>query len=438
MSTGPIEAALDAARRGLLDLSTRNRLLSLPKPGRSRGVLRLDGEDAGFVLQALEAGRAFGFEAAAAQGPARRGSGGVRLADAAQSPEDARRDNRLRALLPPEDLARRLRDLMQDARTAREETGIATLSLALGALAWRDPATPATERLAPLVLLPVTLERQGVSQAFRLRAAGPELEENLSLRQKLLAEFRIALPDFPAEEFDLATWVQAVQAAVGGQEGWRVEADALALGLFSFQKFLMWRDLDPAVNPGLVAHPLVRALVGGERLEAPPPLPPEADVDAEIPVERLDHVLELDGSQALAAEAVRRGGHVVIQGPPGTGKSQTIAAIIAQAVLDGRRVLFVAEKLAALEVVERRLAQLGLGPACLELHAEKQSKRAVLDGLRATFAEPPVPAPDRAPVLARLGALRGRLNRHAAAMGAPVGESGIALHAVVGRLAAGR
>jgi hypothetical protein len=440
-----LPSQLESARRGLLDLSTRNRLLALPKPGRSRGVLLLDGEEADFVLGALQAGRVFSFEAAAdaSEAAPRRGRrtarvDGVATADAAQDAAAARRDAKLRVRLPAEDVARRLRDLMQDARTAREETGIATLSLALGALAWRDPATPETERLAPLALLPVVLERQGVSQGFRLRVAGGEVEENLSLRQKLMAEFRVELPPFPEEGFAVGAWAEQLQAAIGAREGWRLEPDALALGLFSFQKFLMWRDLDPAVNPGLLTHPMIRALVGGEALEAPPPFPADADVDAEIPVERQDHVVEMDGSQALAAEAVRRGGHIVIQGPPGTGKSQTIATLIAQAVLDGRSVLFVAEKLAALEVVERRLGQIGLGRACLELHAEKQSKRAVLDELRATFAAPPAPAPNRAPVLERLGALRGRLNRHAGAMAGEVGATGRPLHAVVGTLAARR
>jgi hypothetical protein len=459
---GSLAARLEEARRGLLDLSTRNRLLALPKPGRSRGVVILDDEDADFVLAELLAGRAFGFEAAGeapaataeaaatpeappsttSPGKARRGgrrstkpkAEGIATADGAQSREDARRDARLRVQLPPADLARRLRDLMQDARTAREETGVATLSLVIGTLAWRDPATPETERLAPLALLPVALEREGVSQSFRLRAAGLEVQENLSLREKLATEFKVALPEFDAETYDPTAWADAVQAAIGTRAGWRADADGLAVGLFSFQKFLMWRDLDPAANPGLLDHPVVQALVGGGMLPAPAPFADDADVDAEIPVERLDHVMDVDGSQALAAEAVRRGGHVVIQGPPGTGKSQTIANIVAQAVLDGRRVLFVAEKLAALEVVQRRLGSIGLGPACLELHSEKQSKRAVLDELRATLALPAPPRPDRDALVKRLGALRGRLNQHARAMAAPVGDSGRPLHAVVGAL----
>jgi hypothetical protein len=451
MDDATLTARLEEARRGLLDLSTRNRLLALPKPGRSRGVVLLEDEDADFVFAELCAGKAFGFEAAGAEPPAaegeapkpRRGrrvakpkSAGVATADAAQTREEARRDTRLRVALAPDALAKRLRDLMTDARTAREETGVATLSLGLGTLAWRDPATPETERLAPLVLLPVGLEREGVSQSFRLRAAGLEVAENLSLREKLAREFRLDLPAFDPEAYDPTRWAEALAAAIGEREGWRVDPDGLAVGLFSFAKFLMWRDLDPAANPGLLTQPVVRALVGGEALSAPPPFADNAEVDEEIRVERLDHVMEVDGSQALAAEAVRRGGHVVIQGPPGTGKSQTITNIIAQAVLDGRSVLFMAEKLAALEVVQRRLGTVGLGPACLELHSEKQSKRAVLDELRATLALPAPPRPEREALVKRLGALRARLNGHAAAMAAPVGESGRALHEVVGSLVA--
>ncbi|MCU0886416.1 MAG: DUF4011 domain-containing protein, partial [Rubritepida sp.] len=437
-----LAATLTDARRALLDLSTRNRLLALPATTRARGVIRFAEEDADFVLAQLAAGKAFAFEAAApGEAPkAKRGRGapksdGVSAASATATREEWQRDLNLRAAMPPEELARRLRDLMADARTAREESGVPCLYLAVGTLAWRDPGTPNTERLAPLALIPATLEREGVSNRFRLRANPEEAVENLSLREKLATEFRITLPEFA--DHDPTRWAEAVAAAATGREGWAVEADALALGLFAFAKFLMWRDLDPAAHAGLLAHPLVRRLLDPA---PPPPEPPpfadDADVDAEIPVERLDHVLEVDGSQALAAEAVRRGHSLVIQGPPGTGKSQTIVNILAQAVLDGRSVLFVAEKAAALEVVKRRLETLGLGAAVLELHSEKTSKRAVLDELRATLALP-APAPHaREEAIQRLGDLRGRLNRHAAAMRAPVGESGLAAQEVIARLAA--
>jgi hypothetical protein len=328
--------ALEEARRGLLDLSTRNRLLSLPKPGASRGVMIIDDEDADFVLGALQAGRAFGFEASAAApeaaaveaspGKPRRARSvkvkaeGVGTAKADAAREEYQRDDKLRVQLPPSDLVRRLRDIMQDARTAREETGVPTLYLALGALIWRDPATPETERRAPLALLPVALEREGVSQHFKLRGAVGDIAENLSLREMLKVNFKTALPDFDADAYTPTAWAESIAALVAERAHWRVDADALAIGLFSFAKFLMWRDLGPEENPGLADHPMVRALVGGEALSIPPVFADDADVDVEIPVERLDHVMDVDGSQALAAEAVRRGGHVVIQGPPGTGK----------------------------------------------------------------------------------------------------------------------
>lgn len=431
-----LAAQLEQARRALIDLSTRNRLLSLPAQGRSRGVIRIEDEDATFVLAQLAAGKGFGFEAGVAgEAKSRKRAEGVATASATATREEWRRDTQLRVSLPAEELTRRLRDVMGDARSAREESGVPSLFLAVGALIWRDPGTPGTERAAPLALIPATLEREGVSNRFRLRASPEDVVENLSLREKLGTDFRITLPEFAGEA--PADWAARMQGATSGREGWRVEADALALGIFAFAKFLMWRDLDPAAHPGLLTHPLLLRLLDAA---APPPEPPpfadDADVDAAIPVEKLDHVVEVDGSQALAAEAVRRGHSMVIQGPPGTGKSQTIVNILAQAVMDGRSVIFVAEKAAALEVVKRRLENFGLGAAVLELHSENQSRRVVLDELRATLALPPPVPPQREAAVQRLGDLRGRLNRHAAAMRDVVGETGIAVQEVVGRLAA--
>ncbi len=420
-----IAVALAEARRSLLDLSTRNRLLSLPKPGRSAGVIPLTEEDAGFVVTQLLAGKEFTFEAA----PEDPGEG----KEESGKDKDWRADTRLRVLLPEKEMPRRLLALSRDARTSVEETGINTLSLAVGALVWTDPGTPGVQRRAPLALLGVSLARASARAGFRLSAQGEEMEDNLSLREKLRTEFSIALPPFP-DDYAPDRWAEAVRAAVEGQPGWSVEPGALSLGLFSFAKFLMHEDLDPARNAALPANPIVRALLGGEALPPSETFADDTDIDALIPVERLDFVMDSDGSQTLAVEAVRRGGHLVIQGPPGTGKSQVITNIIAQAVLDGRRVLFIAEKLAALQVVKRRLDAVGVGAACLELHSSKMSKRAVMDELRATLSLPPVKPPARDELIRRLGALRGRLNRHAAAMAAPVGESGRDVHTVIGTL----
>ncbi|MFL1464169.1 DUF4011 domain-containing protein, partial [Roseococcus sp. DSY-14] len=420
--------ALDQARMALLDLSTRNRMLALPRTERARGILRLVGEDPAHLLPELLAGRAFGFEATArgaAAGRGARSAEGVALAKG-DGPWD--KDALLRADLPADQLSLRLRQILQDARTAREESGVSALFLAFGTAHWLDERGGARE--APMAFLPVALEREGVSSRFRLRLAPGEPQENLPLRELLRAARGLELPEFDPEQ--PLSWAPALAPLLPG--GWRVEEGAVTLGLFAQGKFLMWRDLDPALHPGLLEHAPLRRLLGGEPAPAtPPPFADDADVDAEIPVERLDHAVMCDGSQALAAEAVRRGQDLVIQGPPGTGKSQTIVNILAQAVLDGRSVLFVAEKAAALEVVKRRLDALGLGAAVLALHEETAGKRAVLDEIRATLALPAPARADREAALQRLGELRGRLNRHAAAMRAPY--AGLPAHEVAQRLA---
>ncbi|MBE9605059.1 DUF4011 domain-containing protein [Acetobacteraceae bacterium H6797] len=408
---------LDSARRALLDLSTRNRLLALPRGNRARSVVLAANPDLAALTSALEAGRSLSLEA-----------GGM----------PAKPDT-LQLNVPAADLQRRLRNLALDAKTVREETGAACLFVAIGALAWRDPATPDKERLAPIALLPVALERAGREQPFRLRSTGGRIQGNDCLIEKLRVTFGIEIPPVDPEEASPASWGAAVAQAVMGRPGFTLRPDVVALGLFAFDRFPMWRDLDPATNPGLLDHPVLRQLLG---TDSPPPaaFALGEDIDALVPVERLDHVLPLDGSQALAVEAVRRGQSLVIQGPPGTGKSQVITAIIAQAVMDGRSVLFVAEKQAAIEVVERRLRNIGLGPALLSLPDPDVSRQAVMASLREAL-EPAPPSqeqallPHREAIVTRLGALRGRLNRHAKAMGATIGEAGVPLAEVIGKLA---
>ena len=456
--TEAVRAALLAARRSLLDFSTRNRLLSLPKPGRSSGVIPIAGERAEAVFRTLVTKRAaLGFASSLAEAPAegaerpkrRRaatgatGATGASGATGTTAPDPE--DRILSVPLGEEALAHALTRLERDSRTVREEQGINILSCALAQLVWRDPKAPETERRAPLVMVPAQLARGTARDPFRLAWDEGEVGGNLTLAAFLADQFRIALPDFPdLDERDpdawatLSAWLDQVATAIEGVEGFALERDAIALGLFSFAKFLMYRDLDADAWPEPWRpdrHPLLAALAGA----APPPraetFPDDADIDALIPVETLDFVLDSDGSQTLAAEAVRRGASLVIQGPPGTGKSQVITNLIAQAVLDGRTVLFVAEKRAALEVVQRRLAAVGLGAACLALHSDSANRRALLADLDTTLKAPRLPPPDRAEVIRTLGSLRGRLNRHAAAMHAPIGETGWTAFRAIGEAA---
>lgn len=143
-------------------------------------------------------------------------------------------------------------------------------------------------------------------------------------------------------------------------------------------------------------------------------IPEDANLDEHIAPADLLHIVDCDSSQTLAVHDVRAGRNLVIQGPPGTGKSQTIANVIASAIADGKTVLFVAEKMAALEVVKRRLDQAGVGDACIELHSNKANKKMFLDELRRT-SELGSPKGDTATTLNhRLLAARNELNAHSA------------------------
>lgn len=105
--------------------------------------------------------------------------------------------------------------------------------------------------------------------------------------------------------------------------------------------------------------------------------------------------IDVDSSQLEAVIASGMGKSFILHGPPGTGKSQTITNIIANALYHGKRVLFVAEKMAALSVVQQRLAEVGLAPFCLELHSNKVTKSHVLGQLAEALDTPrTVSAPD--------------------------------------------
>ena len=156
----------------------------------------------------------------------------------------------------------------------------------------------------------------------------------------------------------------------------------------------MYRDLDPSTWPAIIKHPLVKELFEGRKSDTVTQAD-EFDIDAPELKHELPHlILDADSSQHSALIHALRGQNLVIEGPPGTGKSQTITNLIGAALARGKTVLFVAEKLAALQVVRKRMDEAGLGKFCLELHSNKTKKNALLNEMadrlkaRGTFQEP--------------------------------------------------
>jgi hypothetical protein len=347
----------------------------------------------------------------------------------------------LGTLLFAEDLGRHGRKLEREARSAIEETGANMLYLVFGFLEF--PESPDSEKLyqAPLVCLPVSMVRteEGRYSSFHLVYTGEELTENLSLKEKVKRDFGLNLPSYDTESQDpVESYLAVVAEAVAKLPNWRVRP-MMTLALLSFTNMLLVRDLDPEQWPSidnesaLLGHPLVKQVFEGRPMAGEARYAAEYGID-EHEMRDLPLIYDADSSQHSALIDVFSGRSLVIEGPPGTGKSQTITNLIAAAIRVGKKVLFVAEKLAALEVVKSRLDRAGLAPFVLELHSNKTSKKRVLEDLskRLTMR---IPATRELPeLLRRQEAKRQELKAYADLMNSRLGNQlDLTLHQVMWR-----
>lgn len=427
--TADVRRRLETARRDLLDMTLRNPLLNFRQ--RSRGVIVQPLDCVATYARLVKGRKHCAFRASEPQldGVARDSAKG----DSAVLP----------VTVAPEELQKRLLQTFYNARTLIEEQGVNTLFLALGYLEWYEADSSPDPRRAPLVVVPVQLERSNARDHFVLKYSDDDVGDNLCLRRKLDEDFGIRLPRLleddssDADELDIGAYFAGVREAIRGQSRWRVNDEMASLSFFSFAKFLMYHDLDPESWPTdahIAEHPVLRALVvEGEEIPQPgEPLSIGAQIDDVVDPAQTHQVCDADSSQVRAIVAANRGLTMVIQGPPGTGKSQTITNIIAEAIGRGQTVLFVSEKMAALEVVKRRLDQLGLGDACLELHSRKTHKRQVLQEIGRTLQAAGYERSESSWHPDRVKQERDRLNAYERALHEPIGKTGVTPYFAMG------
>ena len=431
-----LEQKLDSSRKDLLDLSARNRLINTRRTATRSSRLDVVDELADEVFRILVTEkRKMSFlpkpesgdddspddnnDVVELEAEDNHDSWGLAQPNDGEETEGlaARHsDDKLQTKLVGEKLQKKLLKLSYEARTSEEEQGVNTLYLAIGFLKWFESNRSDADRQAPLILIPVTLERSSANAKFRLSWDENEISTNLSLQEKLKAEFGIELPEIgDIEDFVPSEYFEQVQKAVSTKKDWELIPNAMVLWFFSFAKFLMYKDLDASQWPperSLAENSLIGGLLGDGFHSDPPICSEEKNIDEFLKPIDLIHVVDADSSQTLAIEESKTGRNLVIQGPPGTGKSQTITNIIAAAVNDGKKVLFVAEKMAALQVVHRRLETIGLGPLCIELHSHKANKKAVLQELEATLELGKPKEGNNKLHADELTACRDRLNQH--------------------------
>lgn len=415
------DGRVDQWRRKLLDLSKRNKLLNISQ--RSMGF-KIICPDLDFLEDELAAGKKFNLLSKEELVSDGRSSAQFTKQTGNNLETEFARDQLRRGSLIADcsnrDLEKDLISLFRRAKSDMEEGGSNTLFLAIGMLRWKsDPRSDQSYR-APLILLPVKLERTSARakpKVKQLPEEGPVF--NLTLIELLLQDFEIDLTSFqhdlPKDEsgVDVRGIWNIVRSKIKDTPGFEV-VEELVLSNFSFAKYLMWKDLSDRLDD-LKQSRFVNHLV--ESPADPYPFRAEfldlREVDEKINPLEFFAPLNADSSQIVAIEASTKGNDLVLEGPPGTGKSETIANIIAHNIALGRKVLFVSEKMAALEVVYSRLKKVGLGHLCLELHSNKASKKGVVDQLKEAWeVRESHSAGDWKEKAQSLGKLRGGLNRY--------------------------
>lgn len=269
-----------------------------------------------------------------------------------------------------------LKNIWKKGRTAIEETGVNILYLAFGFINWTEDENSQHVMKAPILLVPVSIENDSAVDPYRIKVSDDEIIVNPTFSYKLQNDFGINLPEFDDDD-DIDTYFDKVERLFAKMK-WTISRDC-TLGAFSFMKINMYQDLKD--NAAKIAKSKNIGAMMGERDAC---MSDGSDGDSKtnaFDLVELHNVVDADSSQSEAIEMAKKGRNFVLQGPPGTGKSQTITNIIAECLSDGKTVLFVSEKLAALNVVYEKLKKAGLDEFCLELHSHKVNKKQVITEL---------------------------------------------------------
>ena len=295
---------------------------------------------------------------------------------------------RLRTYLSETDLSHGLNNLYRSSKRSMEENGANTLYLCLGLLKWFETSVSEQPRFSPLLLIPVDMIRKSALKGFVIRSREEDTLMNITLIEMLRQDFKINITDLdplPKDDsgVDVKRIFNIIRQFIMEQNRWDIEEQAI-LGIFSFNKFIMWNDIHNNSDK-LVQNKIVSSLISGKAqwdVESNQFFP--EDLDVKYHPSEIILPISADSSQLNAICAASQNKSFILHGPPGTGKSQTITNIIANALYNGKKVLFAAEKMAALEVVQRKLEGIGIAPFCLELHSKKTKKSVLLEQLKRT------------------------------------------------------
>jgi very-short-patch-repair endonuclease len=465
--------SLEAIRKRLLDLTGRNSLLNYKHPKSS--CVRLIDELPDQIYEVLQDDKKFTFipvpeptevelikagfikidseskQKIISEYPtAEKWAKQINLATSYDLPEkpnsaDSRhKDTNLQTLLYAPELESRLRSIRVSAESAIEESGANILYLALGFLEWYESRDSDVARLAPLFTLPVQIDRTDLDVTSRVYRYSIKLKDdnlitNVTLREKLANDFNLVLPPIDDETAPENYFQQIQDSVLVAQPRWKLRRQA-SLVLLNFAKQAMYEDLDPTNwpdNHSIESHPIIEmffSIEGKESLDSSFTYEVEHPIDDLLDIhEKSPLIYDADSSQHSAVIDVIEGENLVIEGPPGSGKSQTITNIIAASIANQQKVLFVAEKMAALNVVKSRLDKAGLGDFCLELHSHKTNKQKLLSDLNSRLMnQNRFNSPQRIEeTIERYDDLKNKLNSYALQINSKWANTNLSIHEII-------
>ena len=372
----------------LLDLSLRNPLINMRERSTNLKLL-LPNEALGLLEDGLQAEKSFqltsGLSVRDSQGNTATADAETDRGEATLRAEKILKESFSQQIIhsntTPEGFVARMRRINSESKAFQEETGSNGLYLALGTLTWK---TSTAEIQSPLILVPITLTAKSRNRDFYISIEESGVTPNFSLVEKLKVERNLNLDGLANLQTDnFGVDVDGTFAYVreqlnkAGLNDFRVDMTA-TIGLFNFSSFRLWKDMLENWQK-FERNPLVKHLIHTptEAFADPCQVEPNEDLDtliAQLPI-------PADGSQAQAVSKAIAGKTFILQGPPGTGKSQTITNLLAKALDEGKRILFVAEKKDALDVVKVRMDQSGIGAFSLDLHDKASTSKAVREQL---------------------------------------------------------
>lgn len=363
---------IETWKRLLLDLGKRNRLINFKEGKRSNVNITTPSYDDLYDLIAVNE-KEIVFPYAST----------IQMDDEGEETYSVIIQGNVETTKPIGDLQKTLKVLRYRAKTSIEEQGINILFLAFGLLKWTERDDSKQFLSSPIILVPVKLINEALTSPYKLIPHEDEIVINPTLIHKLKNDFGIILPDFDGAQDSITDYLDNIEEIIKNK-GWQVER-CVNLTNFSFLKINMYKDLERNKEK-LNSNPVIAAIAG----EREPMQISDGfnDFDHDKNTRPIDtfQVVDADSSQQDAILLSKQGVSFVLQGPPGTGKSQTITNIISEAIADGKKVLFVSEKMAALQVVYNRLVNVGLGDFCFTLHSHKAKKKEILRELASSIS----------------------------------------------------